>query len=416
VLGGDCLPSAFVFYHYLPPDDVVSAVHFGELCSELVVQGWDVTAFPCNRACRDESIRYFGRQEWKDVKIERVWRPGFKQSSATGRLLNAAWMIARWCLLALDPRSNPDVLIVGTDPVLSVSVALFWRLFKPRTKIVHWCFDLYPEAAIADGILTPTSAIARILTAFLARAYAACDLIVDIGPCMRDRLKKYNIPSHPVTLVPWALEEPREAAPINSGDRVAMYGNASLALMYSGTFGKAHAFDDILALARLMKRDHVQVALSVRGNRESELRQSVEPTDDNVSFLPFAPPEELAARIASADIHIVSLREEWTGTVVPSKFFGAIAVGRPVLFCGSPESSIARWIREYEIGWVIPPGGSISQAADDLRDLSMNREKLDEMFRHCHEAYAANFSRHTITRKWNSLLRDLISAEHNSRR
>jgi hypothetical protein len=47
------------------------------------------------------------------------------------------------------------------------------------------------------------------------------------------------------------------------------------------------------------------------------------------------------------------LRKEWTGTVVPSKFFGALAIGQPVLFVGSRESSVARIIEEHGVGWLI---------------------------------------------------------------
>ena len=52
-------------------------------------------------------------------------------------------------------------------------------------------------------------------------------------------------------------------------------------------------------------------------------------------------------------MQIVTLRESWTGTVVPSKFFGALAIGRPVLFVGSPDSAIAKWIQELGVGWVL---------------------------------------------------------------
>ena len=44
-------------------------------------------------------------------------------------------------------------MIVGTDPMLSVLVALPWRVLRRRSRIVHWCFDLYPDAAVAEGML-----------------------------------------------------------------------------------------------------------------------------------------------------------------------------------------------------------------------------------------------------------------------
>ena len=84
-----------------------------------------------------------------------------------------------------------------------------------------------------------------------------------------------------------------------------------------------------------------------------QLKSEVGDADANIRFAGFADESELMLRLTAADIHLVSLRDDWTGTVVPSKFFGAIAVGRPVLFAGSPDSAIAKWITEFEIGWVL---------------------------------------------------------------
>jgi len=73
---------------------------------------------------------------------------------------------------------------------------------------------------------------------------------------------------------------------------------------------------------------------SVFEQRAHSVRAAITAEDVNISFVDFAP---CAAwnPIGSGDIHVVTLREEWTGTVVPSKFFGALAAGRPVLFAGA---------------------------------------------------------------------------------
>ena len=73
----------------------------------------------------------------------------------------------------------------------------------------------------------------------------------------------------------------------------------------------------------------------------------------NVSFAGFAPEAALVKRLAAADIHVVSLRPEYTGLAVPSKFFGALASGRPVIFSGTNDSALAQWIEELKIGWVL---------------------------------------------------------------
>ena len=47
-------PRIAILYHYMYPDDVVSAIHFDGLAQDLAANGWEVEALPCNRGCHDE--------------------------------------------------------------------------------------------------------------------------------------------------------------------------------------------------------------------------------------------------------------------------------------------------------------------------------------------------------------------------
>lgn len=397
--------SVAVLYHYFPPDDVVSAVHFGELSAGLVQHGWQVTAYPCVWGCRDESQRFPPSDLWRGVRIQRQWRPRFRQSGS-GRILNAIWMIARWSWLALRLSPRPDVLIVGTDPVFSVLTARFWNRLSPRTRIVHWCFDLYPEAAIAEGILSPRGLPTRLFKRILRPAYGACTVISDIGPCMRQLLLKYPSRARRETLLPWALDEPDSPLQPDPEERKRIFGDARLALLYSGSFGRAHSPDEILDLAARLQDHDIRIAFSARGNRVPELRSLVEQRGLRVPFVPFADSDQLTARLACPDIHIVSLREEWTGTVVPSKFFGALAAGRPVLFAGSSRSSIAQWIRDFGVGWVLSRE-NIDEVARQLIDYAGQLPAQTDMRQRCFETYREHFSREVQIERWNELLLSL---------
>lgn len=403
-----CPPSAIVLYHYLPPDDVVSAVLFGDLCAGMAAHGWNVTAIPCIWGCRDENARYSESEIWRNVVIRRIRRPRIRQSSASGRFLNALWMICTWSLLALQPGSYPDVLLIGTDPPLSIFVALFWKLFRPRTKIVHWCHDLFPEAAVSDGLLPAKGLFNRVLRAALRPAYAACSVIVDLGPCMRRMLAQYPSNARRETISPWALDEPEQVMPTSGPERARVFGDARLALMYSGSFGRAHSGGTILDLLEILEPHGVRMAFCIRGNRTEELQQSVAERQLDVRFPGFVRAEELASRSAAADVHVVSLNREWTGTVVPSKFFGALATGRPVLFCGSPDSSLARWIEEFDLGWVLHDGNTRS-IADQLLAYAASPAQQEEMRKRCFHTYHAHFSRRMQMKKWDNILRSLLS-------
>ena len=403
------MPRALVLYHFFHPDDVVSSRHFSDMAAGLAERGWQVMARPCNRSCRNESHKYTPSDTARNVRIERIWRPRFQQAQFLGRLLNAIWMLGAWSL-ATFRMNPPDLLVVGTDPILTVFVAIPWKLIRPRTKIVHWCFDLYPEAAIADGRLPGTGALPAIVRTFLRTAYGCCDLIVDIGPCMRNLLARYGSAARVLTITPWALSEPAVELRPDTLERNALFGDVKLALMYSGNFGRAHSFEEVLAVARAVRKESIGFAFSVRGNRTDELHSAVSKEDRNIRFVPFADEQRLEARLSAADIHIVTLRHEWTGSVVPSKFFGALAAGRPVLFVGSQNSSLARWIKIHRVGWLLD-GSNQAEIVAELLRLAESPEELRALFAHCHRVYEQHFSRTYLMDRLELELRNLINAQ-----
>ena len=406
------MPKAAVLYHYQYPDDVVSARLFDGLSERLAARGWEMTALPCNRESGNESRCYRLSETWQGVTFRRVWRPPLKQASTFGRLCNAAWMISAWSLTSL--KYPPDVLIIGTDPILSVLVARVWRHVHPRVVIAHWCYDLYPEAAIADGLLRQDSALVKFLRKLLRPAYRSCDLVVDIGSCMRERISAYDHQAKEATLVPWALYEPPTIPPVDENVRLSLFRDSKLGLMYSGNFGRAHSYQEFLELARSLRGESIHFSFGIRGNAAQQLKEAITPQDTNISLAGFAPESELQQRLVAPDIHMVSLKPEWTGTVVPSKFFGSLAVGRPVLFAGSKDSSIARWINEFKVGWVISDRSDLEQVAQDLKELSKQPEQLRDMQERCHRVYWENFSMNATIDRWDELLRGLVERKRES--
>jgi colanic acid biosynthesis glycosyl transferase WcaI len=402
-------PSIAVLYHFFPPDDIVSGVLFGDLAAGLARRGWVVSAHPCVWS-HDKTVRFSSREDWEGVSVRRIWRPNLHQASDAGRFLNAAWMIVCWSFLSITLKPRPDILIVGTDPILSLSVARVWKLLSPKTKVVHWCHDAYPEAAIADGLLLRNSLLTRFFRSLMGSAYRKCALIADLGPCMRTILQRYPSTAKRETIVPWAFEEPDAPLPMAVSERNAVFGNAPLALLYSGSFGRAHSYKEILDLAELLHPRGAKLVFSVRGKRQDELRKAVQERDAGIEFVPFASSDNLQDRLACADIHVVTLRSDWTGMVVPSKFFGALAAGRPILFVGSPDSSLAQWIRKFEIGWVLTCE-NLHDVSEQLLAYMNSTEQINAMQRRCFTVYREFFSRDSQIEKFDRSLRSLVNRD-----
>ena len=77
-------PRVRIYYHVFPPCDNVSACHVGDLARGLAERGWDVTACPANRGYPDGTVTYPRVEHWAGVRVRRVWRPAWNQSSNLG--------------------------------------------------------------------------------------------------------------------------------------------------------------------------------------------------------------------------------------------------------------------------------------------------------------------------------------------
>ena len=405
------LPRILLAYHFFHPDEVVSARLFSDLAVGLVHRGWDVTALTSDRSWDVPAQRYPEHEQWRGVTIERARRPAWDQRRPAERLLNSAWMIGAWLARARRMRAF-DVVIIGSDPAFAPVLFLPLRRLWSNAVLAHWCYDVYPDAVAADGGGLLVRVLMPAARALMGASYRCCDAVVDLGPRMRDRLSCHPTDAVRETLVPWALTAP-PAAPrrADASVREGLFGDAKLALLYSGTLGRAHDFAPLLALARASRARYgraVAFCFSSRGAGIDELRRCLTDADTNVRIVPFGAEDELERRLESADIHLLSLREAWSGVVVPSKFFGSLAVGRPVLYSGPSDSDIAHWIRELDVGWAMSELG-IAATLDLLGEMALRRDKLETAQRRARAAYDTHFGKDVVIDRWDSLLRALVA-------
>jgi hypothetical protein len=208
---------------------------------------------------------------------------------------------------------------------------------------------------------------------FIPWAYRSVNDVVDIGGCMRERLQKYKNNARYSTLTPWALAETAELPQADPEIREKLFGKAKIGLLYSGTVGYAHDLKPFIELARKCRAAGIDAAFCFAGYGNQYKIQTAEITeeDTNIRLAGFASEEELEKRLSAADIHMVSLRPGWEGIVVPSKFFGSLAIGRPALFSGPENSDIAQWCKEYGIGFTLT-----ENTAEDLKNYTL--EGTDE--------------------------------------
>ena len=92
----------------------------------------------------------------------------------------------------------------------------------------------------------------------------------------------------------------------------------------------------------------------------------------------YATEQETPGLLASARVHLITMSPEWEGVVVPSKLYGCIRTGRPVLFIGPENADTAREIRAHDRGMVLPPGASGEKVAAVILELAARPTRATE--------------------------------------
>lgn len=402
--------SATIIYHFFYPDDVISARHFSDFAEELVNRDWKVTVLTSNRYCRYPRRKITIKEEdWRGVHIIRIIKPNWNQANRYWRLANSFWMMVG-TILKLCRLPSTDVIVVGSDPQFSQFLFPILRLLNRQCILAYWCYDLYPEAIIADESNGLFRWVAQGLTSLMGKVYRSVDLLVDIGPCMRKRFDVYQNKALRATLTPWALVEPNKLHEPDPVTRYDLFGYTRLALLYSGNIGKAHDFDLFLKLARNVYKIDPQITFcfACRGNRLEELKEAISSDDYNIRLAPFAEESKLEKRLNAADIHLISLQPEWEGIVVPSKFFGSLAVGKPVIYAGPENSSIAYWIKEFNVGLVLTQS-NMQQVVEKLVGIARNPDVMKTWQKNAIHAYHAYFSKKVVMDRWDITLRELLN-------
>ena len=166
-------------------------------------------------------------------------------------------------------------------------------------------------------------------------------------------------PARIVVIPNWA--DDAAISPLDSGSNPLRedWGLSGLFVAgYSGNMGRGHHFELLLEAATQLANDpDIRILFIGSGARHQAVLGLVEDMGlDRIVFKPFQPRDRLKFSLTVPDVHIITHRDDMYGLQVPSKFYGALAAGRPVLLIGPEEGEIARVIREFDCGFVCSSG------------------------------------------------------------
>jgi putative colanic acid biosynthesis glycosyltransferase WcaI len=336
---------------YFPPDTSATA-KVAESMVRALAQSHEVTVL-CGRPSYDPTARrpwklfrterVAAKSSGREFTVIRVGSTDYPRIQMRRRVFNYLSYTALAFLRGLFVRT--DVIFSMTDPPFAGILAAMLATCKGK-PLIYDIQDLYPDMAVAGSIVEP-GLLSRIWEKLHRWSLRRAARIIVLGEDMRARIISKGIDANKIAIVRNALQIPESVPSAESihpalNDEVirAIRGNFDFVLLHAGNLGFYGAWDTLIAAARQLETDNVGLVFVGDGAERGRLK-TLAAGAKNIRVLPFFPAGEIPSVLAAADLHVVTIKRGLEGVVVPSKMFGILSAGKPILAVAPAETDVA---------------------------------------------------------------------------
>jgi colanic acid biosynthesis glycosyl transferase WcaI len=376
---------------YFPPDTSATAKS-AESMVQALAQNHEVTVL-CGRPSYDPTER----RQWKLWQTERL---STKNAQSIG---NHAGKPAAFTVIRVGSTAYPriqmnrrilnyltyvkvafwraifipcDVIFAMTDPPFNGIIGAYLSLLK-RKPLIYDIQDMYPDMAVAGSIVQP-GLLTRLWERLHRWALGRAARIIVLGDDMRTRVIAKGIDPAKVFIVRSGIDTGlANSSILNPQVTRAIRGNFRFVLLHAGNLGFYGAWNTIIAAARQLENENVGFVFVGDGAERSRL-EGLAAGATNIRFLPFFPSSDIPSVLAAPDAHIVTIKRGLEGIVVPSKMFGIIAAGKPIVAVAAAETDVAALGLRHGFAICVDPA-SPDKLASRIRRLAADPAALASM-------------------------------------
>jgi colanic acid biosynthesis glycosyl transferase WcaI len=399
---------------YYPPDTSATA-KMGVQVAETLAKKHQVTVV-AGRPSYDPDEYYpyklLQRRERNGVTVECVGSTAYPRHIMKRRVANYLSYLA----LAV-PRAvaiQPDVVLAMTDPpIAGLAGALVATLIG--RPFVYNIRDMYPDMAVGGDIVRQ-GAFIRFWERLHRWALRKAARVIVLGDDMRDRIIAKGIAPERVVIARDGATFPKQLPSATDPIVQEIRSGFPFVALHAGNLGFYGAWDTLLKAADLLRASEPRdknSGLVFIGDGASKARLEAAAASSgagatNVKFLPFRPFEQVQHVMVAGDVHIVTIKRGLEGVVVPSKLYGILAAGRPVLVVASADSDAARIITENACGLVADPDDA-QAVANAISELRSDPTRLSQMGERA-KAAAAKYARVDELNRFSDIMEDAVRA------
>lgn len=395
-------------YH---PDMTTTAMIMQDIAEDLCSHGFKINVV-CAQPTYLSKKKNPNRENLNNVSIRRVLTFRLDKNRISGRLLNSISCFLSM-LTVLPAYRKSRLLVFNTNPALLPLLGFAARiLFGSRyIVLIH---DLWPELPAHTGLIQKNGAIYKLIDFLNIHSLKRADSIIVLSKKMKTLvIKKTSLPEHKVHLIPnWT--DTRRVYPVPPAHNNLM-NQLNLAnrkiVMYSGNIGLYQPMEVMIEAANELKDlDDVVFVFTGDGGKKKKIQTMAKKMNlSNVRFFSFQPVERLAESLSMADISLLGIYPDNEGVIMPSKLYGLLAVGKPIISVSAPESEIAETLKEAKAG-IQSPIDSPKALADNIRFILNNPETAKTFGQNGRRYFLEHFERKILTKKWKDTLDMILSS------
>lgn len=353
-----------ILNQYFPPDFAATGQLIDELAIYLGRQNIDVQVFTGQPSYAYNANYAPAREERDNILIHRT------RVSKLRKILGRTGSGLMYCIRAffhlLKASHRGDLILLTSEPPFLYIVGYLLNLLF-NTSYICLIYDLYPDAVVEFGIAKTSSPIVHFWNWVNRAVWKRAEAIIVLSETMRSRVLM-NTPSvadkisiiHNWSDPNWIKPIPKSENPFASEHNL----QNDFVVLYSGNMGRCHDLETIMDAAEVLREEPIKFMFIGAGPKRSECEERAKRSQlNNCIFLPYQDKKVLPYSLTACDLSLVSVGEGMEGVVAPSKFYSALAAGRPIAAICESHSYLRQLIADANCGSAFLPGDSIGLAA-----------------------------------------------------
>ncbi len=355
-----------IYAHYYTPDVASTGQILKEL-AEGMLHEFNITVICVvpsytGKVSPQYKKKLFYEEVINGVRVIRIRVPEFSKSNKMSRIKNILTYFFGAMVATFKVGKIDYVYSISQPPILGGLLGVWGKLNK-KAKYIYNIQDFNPEQTMAVGYTKNT----LVLNAMMRIDKFSCkraDKVIVVGRDMIETLKRRfngkSTPNH-VFINNWIDEE--EIYPLNKNNEKIInfkkkYGlENKFVIMYSGNLGLYYDLENIMhVIKNFNDRDEVIFAFVGEGTiKESLVEFKSKNNLKNVIFIPYQDKSELVYSLNAGDVHWCINAKGIKGISVPSKLYGIMSTGKPIIGVLDKGSEARLIIEESKCGYVTEP-------------------------------------------------------------